>query len=54
MSNALFAVLSDAVKEFVDVMDEETKEELKEALFKRKHQRAEQVLELRRKLREMK
>ena len=51
MSNGLFAVLHEALQEFVDTMDEETKEQLKEELFRRKYQRAEKVLEIRKRLR---
>ena len=51
MTNELYAVLYGAIQEFVDAMDEETKEQLKEELFRRKYQRAEKVLEIRKRLR---
>ena len=45
MNNELFATLYGAVQEFVEALDEETLNELKEALFNRKYQQAENVLE---------
>lgn len=51
MSNELYAVLYGALQEFVDTMDEETKQELIDELFKHKYARAEKMLEIRKRLR---